>query len=354
MRRQPRRSVLAPAGAGVVTAAAAAALLAAWRFAFVYRRRAGFPARRPPLESPATYGLAFEDVAIASPAGPLPGWFIPAPAPTLEPATAAEGAGTATGAPAVVLVHGWESNRARMLPNARFLHAAGFHTLMFDVRGHGENPPETLPITAAEFGADAAAAARLAAARPDVRSVGIFGHSMGAAGAALAAATEQRIGAVVLTSTPADPYTLTRRTFELAGLRIPPQIAGPLARLTLRVFLRPRRHSVADVSASSAVRRIAAPILLIHGRRDEVVPVANLPALAAVADARPSGSVTETPGCRMKRAVTRKAATANTMPLKSAAGSISRQTRWTRGRNWRCRIGSGVGAGAEFFTPSSP
>ena len=29
---------------------------------------------------------------------------------------------------------------------AVFLHAAGFHSLTFDVRGHGENPAEMLPI----------------------------------------------------------------------------------------------------------------------------------------------------------------------------------------------------------------
>ena len=43
---------------------------------------------------------------------------------------------------------------------AVFLHAAGFHCLTFDVRGHGDNPAEELPLTAGEFGADALAALR--------------------------------------------------------------------------------------------------------------------------------------------------------------------------------------------------
>ena len=83
----------------------------------------------------------------------LPGWFIPAAArPTA--------AGHATPGPGVALVHGWESARDRLLPMVQFLHAAGFHCLSVDVRGHGANAAETLPITAGEFGADALAAWR--------------------------------------------------------------------------------------------------------------------------------------------------------------------------------------------------
>ena len=250
------RKVLVALGAAVVAPSAAA-----YRFAIEYRRRAGFPARRPPLETPQAYGLPFEIVAVPSATGPLPGWFVPAPG--------------GRPAPAIVLVHGWESNRARMLPNARFLHAAGFASLLFDVRGHGDNPLETLPISGAEFGADARAAVEVAAARPDVTSVGVLGHSMGAIGAALAAADDPRIGALVTTATPADPRRLTRRTFQLAGLTMPGVIAHPLAALTTRVYLRPRGHAPSAVSATAAVRRYPGPILIVHGEQDEVVGADN-------------------------------------------------------------------------------
>jgi alpha-beta hydrolase superfamily lysophospholipase len=238
-------------------AAVVAPALAAYRFALEYRRRAGFPARRPPLETPAAYDLPFEVLVVPSSAGPLPAWFVPAPG--------------GRPAPAVVLVHGWESNRARMLPHARFLRAAGFATLMFDVRGHGDNPPETLPISAAEFGADARAAVRLVAARPDVTAVGVLGHSMGAIGAAIAAADDPRVAALVTTSAPSDPRRLTRRTFQLAGLTLPGPVAHPLAALTTRVYLRPRGHAPSAASAAAAVARYAGPILIVHGARDEIV-----------------------------------------------------------------------------------
>jgi uncharacterized protein len=266
--RPSRRAV----GTAAATTAVAVPLAAAYRFALEYRRRAGFPARRPPLTTPADDGLVFEALEIPSPAGPLPAWFVPA-------------RGGAAG-PAVVLVHGWESNRARMLPNARFLHAAGFHTLMFDVRGHGENQPETLPISGGEFGADTAAAVAALRGRQEVTAIGILGHSMGAVGSVLAAAGEPGVRAVVATAIPAHPRLLTRRTFELAGLPIPGPVAHPLAWLTMHVYLHPRGHRPARVNALRAVRHYGGPLLVVHGTEDEVVPIRHAEMLVRSARAR--------------------------------------------------------------------
>jgi alpha-beta hydrolase superfamily lysophospholipase len=253
----------------------------AYRFALVYRVRAGYPRRHPPAHTPAALGLDWEDVVVPGLGGgpSLPGWHIPALRPP---------------APGVVLVHGWESARDRLLPHAAFLHAAGFHVLVFDVRGSGSNPPEALPVSVAEFAADTRAAAAWLAARPGVTSVGVLGHSMGASGALVAAAGEPSIAAVVALATPAGPERLTRQTFRLANLPIPSPIAWPLAWLTARVYLRPRGHSVAAVSATHAVRRITAPVLLVHGTDDPIVPVSDLARLANARRRAQPGAVTGT------------------------------------------------------------
>jgi pimeloyl-ACP methyl ester carboxylesterase len=249
------------------TAALALTPYAAWRFAHAYRARAGYPRQHAPTGDPGALGLAFESVVVPSPgtAG-LPAWWIPA---------AERGPG-----PAVLLVHGWESARDRTLPNALVLHAAGFHVLTIDIRAHGANPPELLPLTAGEFGTDALAGARYLLERGDVTSLGILGHSMGGIGALLAAAAEPRVGAVVAVSTPADPYRLTRQTFHLANLPLPDLIAYPLAWLTTRVFLAPRGHDVRSVSATEAIATYRGPILLIHGTDDRVVPYPHMDRLA--------------------------------------------------------------------------
>lgn len=253
--------------AGIAALLALTPVALALRFAHVYRARAGFPRRYPPLHDPAILDLPFEQLTVVSGGIELPAWWIPA-------------RGGLAG-PAVLLVHGWESARDRTLPHAAFLHAAGFHVLTLDVRGHGANGAERLPLTAGEFGADALAGVRALLDRQEVTRVGILGHSMGSIGGLLAAAAEPRVAAVVATATPADPYRLTRQTFRLARLPIPDPVAYPLAWLTTRVFLRPRRHRPADVSAARAITRFAGPILLVHGSDDAVVPPAHMRRLAA-------------------------------------------------------------------------
>lgn len=258
--------------AGVLAAFAAAPFALAYRFALVYRGRAGYPRRQPPLITPANLGLPFENLTVPSPGTDgLPAWFLPA-------------RGGAPG-PGVALVHGWESARDRTLPMAQFLTAAGFHCLTVDIRGHGNNPAETMPVSAGEFGADALAAFEALIARPEVTIGAISGHSMGAVGAILAGAADHRVAAVVATSAPANPYLLTRQTFRLAHLPIPDPIAFPLAWLTTRVYLKPRGHRVATVSASQALTSHDRPILLVHGDADDIVPIVHLERLLRTAAA---------------------------------------------------------------------
>jgi alpha-beta hydrolase superfamily lysophospholipase len=266
--------------AGLAAAVAALPFALAYRFALVYRVRAGYPHRHPPAWTPEAVGLAWEDVEVpSSDRLRLPGWFI----------RGGEGR-----APGVVLIHGWESSRDRTLPHAQVLHAAGFHVLTVDVRGHGANGPEALPLSVGEFAADARAAAAWLRARPEISGVALLGHSMGAAGALVATADDPAIGAVVAVAAPADPWRLTRQTFRLASLPIPGPVAWPLAWLTTRVYLSPRGHTIASVSATRAVRDIGVPVLLAHGSDDGVVPATDLDRLAAARRVARPGAVTET------------------------------------------------------------
>jgi pimeloyl-ACP methyl ester carboxylesterase len=265
----PKRLALAVAVAGAVSFGLA------YRFALKYREKVGLPHRSPVEGSPADFGLAFEAVEIPSEDARLAAWFVPA--------GGSGGRGPVKSSPAVAIVHGWESNRGRSMAHIRYLHAAGFHCLVVDVRGHGDNPPEELPIEVPEFAADAAAAARWLAARPEVSSVGLLGHSMGGAGVIVAAASEPSVRAVVALSSPADLVRMTRKIFTMADIKIPGPIAGPLAYLTAAVLLVPRHHSIDDASACLAAARYRGPLLLMHGEDDRGVPVAHLGLIADAA-----------------------------------------------------------------------
>lgn len=266
--------------AGLAAALTALPLALAYRFALVYRVRAGYPKRHPPAYTPDVVGLSWVDVRVPTADGlELPGWFVPA---------------GSSRAPGIALIHGWESSRDRTLPHAQVLHAAGFHVLAIDVRGHGSNGPEALPLSVGEYAADARAAGAWLRARPEVDRVALLGHSMGAAGALVAAADDPDVDAVIAVAAPADPSRLTRQTFRLARLPIPGLIAWPLAWVTTRVYLRPRGHTVASISATRAVRDIAVPVMLCHGTGDGVVPFADLRRLAAARRAARPAAITET------------------------------------------------------------
>ena len=262
--------------AGIAAAAVLAPLGLAYRFALIYRVRAGYPRRNPPHLTPGGLGLPYESMLIESGGLSLPAWFIPA----------RDGAP----GPGVVLVHGWESARDRTLPMAVFLNAAGYHCLTFDVRGNGANPAEELPLSAGEFGADALAAFAALIEQPEVTVGAIAGHSMGGIGAILAAAADPRVAAVVATSSPSDPYRLTRQTFRLARLPFPDPLAYPLAWLTTRVYVKPRGHVVASINATTAIARYDGPILLTHGAEDTVVPPAHMDRLVTAVRAARAGN----------------------------------------------------------------
>jgi len=267
---RPRRLALAAAVAGAISFGLA------YRFALRYRAKVGLPSRSPVEGSPADFGLAFESVEIPSGDARLAAWWVPAAGSTGRGASAAP-------RPAVAIVHGWESNRGRSMAHSRYLHAAGFHCLVIDVLGHGDNPPQELPVNVPEFGESASAAARWLADRPEVSAVGLLGHSLGGAGVIVAASSEPAVRAVVALSSPADLVRMTRRTFDMADARIPGPIAAPLAYLTAAVLLAPRRHSLDDASACAAAARYRGPLLLMHGDDDRGVPVAHLELIAEAA-----------------------------------------------------------------------
>lgn len=160
--------VIAAWGVGGITALSVGF---SWVFARLYCR----PKRRLPTKTPADYGLPFESVTFTSHGAPLQGWFI-----SLE--------GNPTRSPAIVLAHGWSNNAAQMLPVACALHQAGFRVLLYDARGHGSSGDDG-PITIVKFAEDLRSAVGYLGGRPDVDAtrLGVVGHSLGGAGAILAA-----------------------------------------------------------------------------------------------------------------------------------------------------------------------
>jgi fermentation-respiration switch protein FrsA (DUF1100 family) len=110
---------------------------------------------------------------------------------------------------------------------------------------------------------DAAAAYALTSARYAADRIVVWGFSLGT-GVAVALAAEQKIGKMILEA----PYT---STVDIAG-------ALPLLRFVpVRLLMRDQFRS------DQRIARVAAPLLVMHGDRDQVIPIAAGERLFALA-----------------------------------------------------------------------
>ncbi len=134
-------------------------------------------------QTPISYKLKFSWIRFNSPDGiPLMGWYIPAE-------------GTARGT--IVYCHGLNRTRIEMLPDAVFGHSLGYNGVLFDLRHQGRSGG-TITTLGYQERLDVEGAVRYAleqqqAARPVV----VWGVSMGASSALMAAAESRDISAVI-------------------------------------------------------------------------------------------------------------------------------------------------------------
>jgi pimeloyl-ACP methyl ester carboxylesterase len=146
------------------------------RFAFSDKENGGM--------TPASFQLASEDATFRSgDAVELKGWWVPAD----------DAKGTA------VLVHGLNRSRIEMVRKAPFLHAHGWNSLLFDLRHHGESGGAATTFGSREK-EDVRAAIAYARSRSSAPVV-VWGVSLGAASAVLAAADDPTVAGIVCDST---------------------------------------------------------------------------------------------------------------------------------------------------------
>ena len=184
-------------------------------------------------------------------------------------------------APAVVLVHGFKTSRAEMLPWARFLHDAGYNVLLFDTRGCGRSAGLTVGVGATEP-RDISGAVSLAETVFDTPKVAVLGISLGAGAAILAGANDSRIVAVVADSAWTDQdLQLSRLSFVPLGRLELPLLPFGVAAASAMVGTDVTRVRPIEAIARIAPRRV----FLIHSADDEnaTTPVAGAEALFAAA-----------------------------------------------------------------------
>ena len=207
--------------------------------------------------TPAEEGLPFETVAFPNAFGlTLRGWYIPPPDAFRGPA------------PAVIYAHGNGSDRRQWLRLAGRVHEAGMAQLLFDFAGRGDSDGDVISLGEHESD-DLRAAIDFLARRRDVdpARIGAVGKSMGGVAAILASAKDARIRALVLDGPFADLADVVDRA--IGARHLPAALLRPLV---FRVAGWRASFDPAALRPEEAMRDVKAPVLLLHGEEDDLVP----------------------------------------------------------------------------------
>jgi alpha-beta hydrolase superfamily lysophospholipase len=185
---------------------------------------------------------------------------------------APEAAGSGRGARGVVLVlHGFAEDPSALRVRMEALNRHGWHAAALDTRAHGRSGGDR-----GSFGAREADDVRawLDALAADGRlgptqAVAVWGRSMGAAVALRAAAEDPRVAALVLEA----PFLDLEVTLARILRRKHVPLAGLLARRALARAKRLAGVSLARPRPVDLAPRVTAPVLLLHGDSDALIPL---------------------------------------------------------------------------------
>lgn len=207
-------------------------------------------------KTPAEVGLSVTNVEFRSSDGiPLRGWWSPGD-PTM---------------PVVIFVHGLNRSRLELLERAAESSKRGYGVLLFDLRNHGESGKAYTTLGIFES-RDVCAASQVVREKAGSRPQVLWGVSLGASSAILAAKRCPGFGAIV-----SDSSFLSFRDTVAHHLtlifRLP---AFPIANLIVAITSFRMGFNADDGDIEEAVRRINLPILFIAGGADQRMP----PALA--------------------------------------------------------------------------
>lgn len=183
-----------------------------------------------------------------------------------------------------ILMHGWGGNGSQLRPAADALRGQRWSVLLPDARSHGRSDADTfssLPRFAEDLEAclDWLHRHRSHSAQDDSHpQLVLLGHSLGASASLLCASRREDVSAVVSVSAFAHPEQVMRRW--LAEYRIP---FWPIGWLVNRYIESVIGHHFDDIAPVRTIARVKAPVLLVHGSEDDVVPLVCAEQLKAAA-----------------------------------------------------------------------
>jgi fermentation-respiration switch protein FrsA (DUF1100 family) len=174
---------------------------------------------------------------------------------------------------AIVFVHGHGGTRQGQLDDAEILIRVGYGALLFDLRNSGESEGTVTTLGYAEVN-DVQAAVAFVRAQPgvDPQRIGLLGQSMGGATVILAAARLPEVKATAALSA----YTSIEDNIKTGVEQLAHLPAFPFAPL---IIFWGEQETGMDMSAVRPLDEIGnispRAILIVHGERDDLIPVEN-------------------------------------------------------------------------------
>ncbi len=173
---------------------------------------------------------------------------------------------------AVILCHGMESGKEseKLIALCKRLSEKGILALRFDFACAGEPEGKFEEITYSGEVEDLRAAYN-SMLRYQPKKIGILGSSMGGTVAILFGAQEKNVAALVTIAAPSHPEKITERLLT-------PEEARQWRKLGFVAYQGQRLNvslldDVEKIDVPKAARKISCPVLVIHGDRDDTVPV---------------------------------------------------------------------------------
>ncbi|HXV60670.1 MAG TPA: alpha/beta fold hydrolase [Vicinamibacteria bacterium] len=222
-------------------------------FAFLITRAGTRPMDLRDATTPADYGLEFEEVEFeASDGVPLRGWFLDGESQEAS----------------IAVCHGLFRSRKEVLDRAALFRKLGFDTLVFDLRRHGASGGDRTTLGYAERLDFEGAVAFLRRREPGAKVL-VYGVSMGAVAAILAARDTPEIAAVIADSPFYDiEQTVVHHVRLIFGLPRFPFADALLFFLELRGGFDRQAFALEPAVRSMGKR----PLLIVAGERDERMP----------------------------------------------------------------------------------
>ena len=205
---------------------------------------------------PSQLDLTFENISFQSDDGNvLSAWYIP----------------TENSNKAIIFVHGHGADRHEGMRWFKAMHQAGFNLLALDLRNSGQNVRSFSSMGYFEQN-DVTAAVDYLQQQKKIKSIGVFGTSMGAATSIMAMEKDSRIGAGVFEAGWSNLRDLYAEIIEqYIGLPPFPLLTVTTWLLEIRTGMNMERLNPEDIIGDIAPR----PVFIIHCSEDELIDLSH-------------------------------------------------------------------------------